>query len=558
MFESKKSSLLGTASVKSDKNSFLNAGMRKSAKVRSGNDAMKFNSTGNEFVDQFGQVGRYKEPRKYLEIEKDMAILWGLNPLVTIMFTIYIRMITRIVSLFDNLKTKEVQKGAGLKHEGILRMLWIAINHEDSFWKNIHIFISVGSWKDIIVMLQYDLIFHGWNGKVLNWDKFGRLILVGLENPNTNNLIKKYLPQIKAHSKCTTVESQADNMIAKYICSLLFGGKTPDEKHYNYVKYRKLKVSGTAHSWQQLISQGRMLEIDFNTIHGRALSQLVSSKFLANNGLEAKYETWISTKPVAKFTGYVYELASKIVGNIKKYQIDTINAQYKQLLEKAGKVNANFIVVKDTSGSMNSIAIGTNMSSYHIAKSLSIFFGNLIQGWFHNHYIDFSTTAYLRKIQGVNFYDHWITENRVESANTNFEAVANLFVQVYESGVPESEFPTGIILISDGEFDRTKMYDTTNIKAFKHRLLFAGLSPKFVEDFKFVFWDIRNEFYGRNQKVKFETYGPAKNVFYFSGFDGSVITFLLGTEGKSAKIPSTADELFNAALDQEIIQMITI
>ena len=44
-------------------------------------------------------------------------------------------------------------------------------------------------------------------------------------------------------------------------------------------RYRKLKQSGTAHTWQQLISQKKLLELDFNTIHGRALSLLVGSKF---------------------------------------------------------------------------------------------------------------------------------------------------------------------------------------------------------------------------------------------------------------------------------------
>jgi hypothetical protein len=51
------------------------------------------------------------------------------------------------------------------------------------------------------------------------------LILVGLENPNHSELIKKYLPQIKSNSQCTTLEAQADNLIGKWICSLLFGGK---------------------------------------------------------------------------------------------------------------------------------------------------------------------------------------------------------------------------------------------------------------------------------------------------------------------------------------------
>ena len=118
-------------------------------------------------------------------------------------------------------------------------------------------------------MLQYDLIYHNWNNRVLDWNKFGQLIVAGLENPNSSELLKKYLPQIKAHSKCTTVEAQADTKIAKWIYSLLFGA---GNKPSSYKMYRKLKSSGTAHEWQQLISRGKFLNIDFNTIHGRTLS----------------------------------------------------------------------------------------------------------------------------------------------------------------------------------------------------------------------------------------------------------------------------------------------
>ena len=126
-------------------------------------------------------------------------------------------MITRIVQLFSGVSTSVSQKGAELKHEGIMRMIWLHKKEPSIFWKNIGLFVSVGSWKDIITMLQYDLVYNGWEGRQLDWEKMGDLIVTGLNNPNTVNLIKKYLPQVKARSKCSTVESQADTMIAKLV-----------------------------------------------------------------------------------------------------------------------------------------------------------------------------------------------------------------------------------------------------------------------------------------------------------------------------------------------------
>lgn len=544
----------------SAKNAFVQSAMKQSAVTQSGNGALKYSTTGNPFVDQFGKVGSYKAPRSYADISNDMATLWAKNPLMTVCFVFFIRMITRIVSLFNGNKTNSVQRGSGLKHESIMRMMWIHTKQYDTFWKNIALFISVGSWKDIFTMLSYDLQYNSWKGRVLDWGNFGKLLLAGLENPNTSELVKKYLPQIKANSKCTTLESQADNIIAKWLCSLLFGGKEGDTQFQNYKKYRKLKSAGTAHQWQQLISQGKHELINFDTIHGRALSLIVSGKYLANNGLEAKYQEWIANKPVAKFTGYVHELAQKITHNLKQYQIDTINAQYKQLIELCGNTNSNFIVVKDTSGSMDSLAFGVNMSSYNVAKAMSIFLANILKGHFHNHYIDFSSRADLREIQGNNFVEHWHTERRIASADTNFLAVARLLVQVKQSGVAESEFPSGIICISDGEFNRVGMYNITNIVAFKAILLQNGFTDEFVKNFKICFWDIHNSFYGSRAQTKFETHGITENVFYFSGYDPSVITFLTGVEGQEGKTesPKNAEELFNAAMNQEVLSMIEL
>lgn len=558
MFSSKQKSLITHKEKTTSASAFITAGMKQNATTKSGNGATKYSETDNPFVTDFGSIGAYKAPREFQHVSATMMVLWAVNALLTVKFTLYLRTITRKVQYwFNGQKTEAVQKGAGLKHESIYRMMWIAINHQDTFWKNINLFISLGSWKDIITMLSYDLQFHGWNDRKLNWDTFGKLILAGLENANSNNLIRKYLPQIKSNSHCKTLESQADNIIAKWISSLLFNAKTDNSTSYR--KYRKYKSSGTAHQWQQLISQGKHNLVDFNTIHGRALSLMVSSKYLKNQGLEAKYQEWIANKPVAKFTGYVYELASKINNNLKKYQEDTINAQYKQLLSLAGKNNKNFIVVKDTSGSMNSVAYGTTLSSYTIAKSLSIYFANLIEGFFNNYYIDFSSKAILRQVKGSNFVEHWKTEQRVESANTNFLGVAELFAQL-KGGVAEKEFPTGLIIISDGEFDNTRMFQDVNILAFKTILLKAGFSINYVNELTFVFWDIRNTFYGKYQNRKFETYSSKEHkVFYFGGYDGSVISFLTGTEKtENNTTPTNAEELFLTAMDQEVLNLVEL
>lgn len=572
MFKSKKNSLFTSnkTSVNATTTStFVDKGLKKTAQITSEEGSKKYSTTGNPFVDQFASTSRYKAPRAYEEIAKDSDILWSKNPNFLIRFILYLRIITRTVMLFNGTKTQNPQKGQGLKHESIFRMIWLHMEHPESFWKNIPLFISVGSWKDIFTMLSYDLQYNGWTGRKLDWNKFKDLLLAGLENPNTCNLIKKYLPQIKTNSRCTTIESQADNMIAKWVCSFMFGEK---EKGSTYKQYRKLKSSGTAHVWQQLISQHKMLAIDFNTIHGRALAQLVSGKFLKNQGLEAKFEKWISSKPIAKYTGYVHELAQNISHNLKGYQKQTINAQFQQLVNVATEglrtIGLRPISVLDCSGSMDSpMYIGNGqvgkLKSITVAMASAIFFDEMLQkdSPFKNTYLSFSNTTEMHQFQGSTFVDKFLNTPRRGWGGTNFQSVFEYFAKFKQNNpnVSEDQIPNFIVCFSDGEFNAVSGKVTTNVKAGRKVLKDAGFSDDYCENFGICFVDLPNTFYALNPRPKFETYGDVKNCFYFSGHDLSPLGFLFGITSTSKNgIPQTAEELFLAAMDQEVLDLVEV
>lgn len=573
MFDSKKTSLFSSSKPASEPsltstmvstNPFIKAGLKASSETtESGNGALKYTTSGSDFVDQFAKVTNYKKPRSYAEISSDMSLLFGQSKLLTLALTFYIRMITRVVQFFNGDKTSTTQRGQGLKHEGIFRMIWIAINASETFWKNITLFISVGSWKDIITMLSYDLQYNGWKDRKLDWNKFGALILAGLENPNTSNLVKKYLPQIKTNSQCKTIEAQADNMIAKWICSLLFGTKG-EETGSTYRNYRKLKTSGTAHEWQQLISQHKLLEINFDTVHGRALAQLVSGKFLSNNHLEEKYEAWIASKPIAKYTGYVYELLGPVKSGyhnnqLKKYQEETINKQFYGLIETAKSgmnTNSSFIVIIDTSSSMTSQVPGTKVSAYDVAKSMALYFSYLLKGPFQKAYMEFADKCEMRYWKGTTPVEHLQNDNHEAYGSTNFQSVIHTFGKIKSTGVPESEFPTGILCVSDGCFNSTSV-NKTNFKMCLNYLKVYGFSEDYIKNFKIVLWDIPNCYYGNTPQTSFEDFADAPNLFHMSGLDGSAIAFLMGTE-YNPTIPKNSDELFLTAMNQEVLNLLEV
>lgn len=562
MFSQKQNQLFSApVKKKAKKNSetpiFVQAAQKESVKTLSGNGANKLSSTLDPFVDQFGIMGSFKAPRSFDVIAKDCEMLWAQEQLTSVKFTGFLRTIPRKVALMNGQTTQEPQKGAELKHESIMRMIWLALKSPEAFWKNISLFIGLGSWHDVFTMLQYDLVYNGWEGRKLDWQKFGNLVLTGLENSQTVNLVKKYLPHIKANSSCKTVEAQANTIIAKWICSLLFGNKV---NSFNYKQYRNLKTSGNAHEWQKLISKKEFERIDFSKIHGRALSHLVKSKFLKNHNLSEKYAKWVAApETTVKYTGFVHELfgnlKQKTLVEIPVHERDTINKQFNTLVEKGRDSrmdnNRNYIVVRDTSGSMGSVATGTTVSCYNIAKSLALYFSAFLKGKFENSFIEFNSNAKMHTWQGSSPIEKWYNDTTSHVGSTNFESVLQLFAKIKKSGVVESEFPTGILCISDGEFNPSSLAKT-NVESAKKILANAGFSDEYVSNFRIVLWNLQSNYYGSTTGKKFETLATERGTYYFSGYSASVISFLV-----SDKI-LTPREVFDEAMNQEVLNMFTL
>lgn len=462
-FNKKVSNLLSKSTDNASTNAFLKEGMKASHETTSGNGALKYSTSGNDFVDDFTSIAKYKEPRSFEEVSKTMQLLYSIDKAKAVKMAIFIRLITRKSQVMKEkgVETLEdVQRGQGLRNEGIMRMLWLALYHPNVFKVNLPLFIAAGSWKDVITMMNLDLQFHGWKDKKLDWAFFGKAIKAGLLNPGTSQLVRKYLPTIRTDAKCRTLESQADTLVGRWLAKQFF---PEDEKFVAYKKYRQLKSKGTAHKWQQLISKQMFNELNFDSIAGHALALLVGSKFLKNHGLEAKYSEWIKAKPTAKYTGFVFELFQPLepcgggwIGYrfpiLREYQKDTINAQFNGLVQ-TGKDNLDtttkLLVARDISGSMMSKAVGCNMSAYSIAKAMALYFSEFLTGTFANSYVEFADCCTLKQWKGNTPVDKWINDTNGDFGSTNFLAIADLFVNLKRRGVQESDFPDGILCVSD-------------------------------------------------------------------------------------------------------------
>ena len=101
-------------------------------------------------------------------------------------------------------------------------------------------------------------------------------------------------------------------------------------------------------------------------------------------------------------------------------------------------------------------------------------------------------------------------------------------------------------------------YGSTNFQTAIRRLKEAGFSEEYVKNFKLIMWDIPNYYYGSGNAVKFEDFADAPNFFYMSGYDPSVVSFIMGGNKPEAKIPTNAEELMRVALNQELLNRLVI
>lgn len=522
----------------------------------SGNGSIKLTTTGNPFIDDFASLSKYRVLRDPQDIFNTMEILWNKDRLLTLKETFYLRLITRDTRLLGSNKKIGVQIGTGLKHEFIYRLMWIADKSPKVFVKNIYLIPTVGSWYDIFQLLR---IYYSYSDKGnFPINEIYKFIYDNLENSNEKDLIKKYLPTIKSKSHNKTMRNYINTMIGKHIAKDLYDTTNSLER------YRQLKASGNAHEWEQKISQQAYNQIDFSKISGRALSLLTTSKFLENHNLEGRFKDWILKQPVAKFTGYPYELFGKSTD--KDYKKTLINKQFLTLINQAPKAKANFIGVVDTSGSMDSDVPGTNVTAKQIALSMALYLSYIMEGQFSKTWLEFNSKVTIHSLQGKTPLEQFSNMNRAYyNGSTNFLGVAELFVALKKANFySDDKFPTGIVCFSDGEFDESypncrTSYETTltTVDLFKDVLLKGGFSENFVNNFTIILWDIPDSYY-EVPTPKFESLATDFNIFHMSGLDPAGLSFILGTETKDKPMPRTPDELFETAMHQEILDKIKL
>lgn len=538
--------------------------------VRTENGALSYATIGSALLDQFGKAGTARG-RDIHDVWAEQSKLWADDPNTALRFPFYLRMITRQANVGNGAKTAKVQRGQGAKDESFKRFLWIAKYHPETFYANLWLIPIVGSWKDLWVLLSMD--------KSLDRRKFFEVMAEGINDATTVDLVKKYMPRIRSNSKCKTEWAKQSNEDAKAFAK--FAG-------WSFEDYRTFKATGKAHTFQTYMCKGLYNEIDWNTIPGKALLNLVTGKFLDAHGLNDKYIAWLKTQPVAKFNGYAFELGHKLGGGDSWYGYKepsmvtkiTVDKQFRGLIETAkkdeGGIKGNVLCGLDTSGSMTSEIQGANgVTSYDVCVSLGIYFSELNEGAFHNVVGMFADTSELFTLSGE-FSDKWsqIKHHRDAMGSTNFQSLIDLIVNTRRKHpeIPLNEFPQTLLVVSDMQFNPAgrSIYDywgsrgtwdaqaeQTNYQMAMQKLR-SVFPQEFVDGFKIIWW-----YCAGRPTNDYPTNTTNKGTYMISGFDGSVISFVLGGEDKidpntGAKVEKTMQEVVDEALSQEALQFLKL
>ena len=532
------------------------------------NGATTYLTSGKAIIDQFSHAGT-AIGRPIETVFAEQAQLWREDPESAIRFPFYLRLVTRKVKVSEDEKTDAVQKGAGLRDESFKRILWVAYNQPEAFKRNAWLLPVVGSWKDLWTLMLLDME----NENKLDKGFIFSIMAAGLDDSTQCDLIRKYMPAIKSTEKCKTERAKTLNVLAKNFAAFL--GLSAKE-------YRKMKASGTAHDFQKLICSRSYADIDWKTIPGRALTHLISGKFLDNHGLTEGYLKWVMSQPTVKFTGYVYELGMKLDQMRYGYgyggrtfsptiaaTIYTINKQFDGLIELAkqdqGGLKGNVLCALDTSGSMEGGISGVpGLTSYDVCVSLGIYFAELNEGYFHNKVAMFDDVSRMFKLDGT-FSEKWQAIRQATTAwgSTNVLSIIDMLIDERKKHptIPVSEFADTILIVSDMQFNPTGSWNSrrerekTTYEAMKDKLRTA-FPDEWVDNLKIVWWYCASR-EGAGHDVPATMDKPG--MYLVSGFDGSIVNLLLGTkiDEKTGKVRAlTMEESVNEALSQEIFNFV--
>lgn len=384
---------------------------------------------------------------------------------------------------------RDVRGGAGERRLTRTLYKYLAINHEKTLLKNLHLIPVYGRWDDILDVIEVtkssirtsalDLI-----KKALIGDK-DALCAKWMPRPNKNgaalaNIIRKHL-------------GLDPKSYRKLLAELSYIVETPMcAKQFDLINYSHVPS----------LAMGR---------YAKAFNKNDAQRFTEYKDALVKGEVKINAGAV-----YPYDVVKTSLNG----DIIIANEQWNALPNYMDGNDQPILCMVDTSGSMfwEESKVSGDLFAGHVAQSLAIYTSERNMGPFKDAFLTFNNKPKLHTLSG-NLSDRLaqIRDSEV-GGGTNLEACFQYVLdQAVKFKVSASEMPGMIIILSDMEFNSC-IRDTNDTA---HQMIMKQYADAGYKIPQIVFWNLASR--NKNVPVQFTERGTA----LVSGFSPSILTALL-------------------------------
>lgn len=305
-------------------------------------------------------------------------------------------------------------------------------------------------------------------------------------------------------------------------------------------KYRKL-VAGKAVTVEQVMSRREWAAINYSHVPSLAIKRY--RKAFAKRDTE-RYAAWAAALTQApeerapEFKDvkvnasaiYPYDIVRALIGRGENQverpdtaTLQALEAQWKALPNwMAGSESQRLLPVIDVSGSMFDSG---SPRAVDVSVSLGLYIAERNVGAFKDAFISFSKAPTLHVLTAPTLRDRIAQVLPTVGYNTDLEAVfRQILMHAQRHQVPASEMPTGIVMISDMQFDACVSRNDDDALAMIDRMYQdAGYTRPNV-----IFWNVRTS---SGVPVKVDQRGTA----LVSGFSPSIMKAVLACEDMTPK-----------------------
>ena len=335
-----------------------------------------------------------------------------------------------------------------------------------------------------------------------NVAEFGRWddLFVAFDTPAEADMLEFVKIQLGRDSRAK--DDTKLSLLAKWMPSANTSSKETRKLAHRFIKYfkvtpKKYRKTLTAIRNKLNIVETAMSSGDWNGInfeHVPSKANLVYKKAFSRHQPE-RYTAFIKSvqKGEAKMNAsalYPYEVVRDIAKNYSHSPSDkaALDALWNSMPNFLKDNPHNGLVLPDVSGSMSGLYDG-KLAPIWVSVSLAIYFAQRNEGYFKNHFLEFSSTSQLVKIRSKSIVDAWneVSQSTTWCGSTNLQSAFDAILSAAVSNrVPAEEMPSVLYIISDMEFDSAcDNNKATNFEVIKRKYRAAGYEMPVI-----CFWNV--------------------------------------------------------------------